>query len=399
MAALTGVDFSADDGHGRRDRARRHHWDNVTTREAELTYNPTTLARLEADAPGFAWRAWAAAIQLPAEAEDLLIACEPSFLTEFARLWSELPLEQWKQWLRWRIVASAPPTSPREISRANFEFYGTVLSGATEQRDRWKRGVQFVESVAGEVGWRRSTSRRHFPPANKEHMDRLVATLVEAYGQAISRARVDDRRRPSRRRSPSSRSSRPRSATRTSGATTAPSPRTRPTSSATCARRPRFEEDWEWAKIGKPVDRSEWLMTPQTVNAYYLPVANEIVFPAAILQAPFFHPEADDAVNFGGIVSVIGHEVGHGFDDQGSKYDGTGKLDDWWTEADREAFMERAGQAHRAVRRLLPRAVGRRAHGQRRAHGGREHRRPRGRRRSRCAPTRSRWAARSPTPP
>ena len=105
-----------------------------------------------------------------------------------------------------------------------------------------------------------------------------------------------------------------------------------------------FEEDWEWAKIGRPVDRSEWLMTPQTVNAYYLPVANEIVFPAAILQAPFFHPEADDAVNFGGIVSVIGHEVGHGFDDQGSKYDGTGKLDDWWTEADRTAFMERAGR-------------------------------------------------------
>ena len=104
----------------------------------------------------------------------------------------------------------------------------------------------------------------------------------------------------------------------------------------------RFDQAWEWSKIGKPVDRFEWLMTPQTVNAYYLQTGNEIVFPAAILQPPFFDPEADDAVNFGGIGAVIGHEIGHGFDDQGSKYDGTGKLSDWWTEADRAAFMERA---------------------------------------------------------
>jgi putative endopeptidase len=201
--------------------------------------------------------------------------------------------------------------------------------------------VQFVENVAGEVVGKEYVAR-HFPPDHKEHMDRLVGTLVQAYGQAIHELEwmTDETKAkalvklsqftpkigyPEKWRDYSALAA---DATDLVGNMRAAS---------------AFEEDWEWSKIGKPVDRSEWLMTPQTVNAYYLPVANEIVFPAAILQAPFFHPEADDAVNFGGIVSVIGHEVGHGFDDQGSKYDGTGKLDDWWTEADREAFMARAG--------------------------------------------------------
>ena len=342
MAALTGVDFDADQVMALETTLAANHWDNVKTREAELTYNPTTLAGLEADAPGFAWRAWAEAIKLPAAAEELLIACEPSFLAGFARLWSELPLEQWKQWLRWKVVASHAAYLTPAISLANFEFYGTVLSGATEQRARWKRGVAFVESVAGEAVGQQYVSR-HFPPSHKQHMDKLVATLVEAYGAAIGELEwMTD-------------------ATKTKAlaklAQFTPKigypEKWRDYSSLTAdpgdlignmRKASAFEEDWEWAKIGKPVDRSEWLMTPQTVNAYYLPVANEIVFPAAILQAPFFHPDADDAVNFGGIVSVIGHEVGHGFDDQGSKYDGTGKLDDWWTEDDREAFMARAGR-------------------------------------------------------
>ncbi len=282
------------------------------------------------------------AIHLPAAAEELLIASEPSFLEGFARLWSELPLEQWKQWLRWKVVASHAAYLSPAISLANFEFYGTVLSGATEQRARWKRGVAFVESVAGEAVGLEYVSR-HFPPSHKQHMDRLVATLVEAYGAAIAELEwMTDATKakalaklaqftpkigyPEKWRDYGSLTADPGDLI------------------GNMRKASAFEEDWEWAKIGKPVDRSEWLMTPQTVNAYYLPVANEIVFPAAILQAPFFHPDADDAVNFGGIVSVIGHEVGHGFDDQGSKYDGTGKLDDWWTEDDREAFMARAGK-------------------------------------------------------
>ena len=184
MAELTGIDFDADQVMALETALAAHHWDNVKTREAEITYNPTTLAGLEADAPGFPWRAWADAIRLPEAAHDLLIACEPSYLEGFATLWGELPLEQWKHWLRWKLVASHAPYLTPEISRANFEFYGTVLSGATEQRSRWKRGVQFVEAVAGEVVGQEYVNR-HFPPAHKEHMDRLVATLVEAYGAAI----------------------------------------------------------------------------------------------------------------------------------------------------------------------------------------------------------------------
>jgi len=342
MAQLTGVGFDATTVMAVETALAEHHWDVVRTREAELTYNPTTLSKLETESPGFAWRAWANAIRLPEAAHDLLIASEPGYLTEFARLWAALPLDHWKEWLRWKLVASIAPYLTPDISKANFDFYGTVLSGATEQRVRWKRGVQFVESAAGEAVGAEYVAR-HFPPSHKEHMDRLVATLIRAYGAAISeldwmtpetKAKALDKLAqftpkigyPDKWRDYSGLTA---SATDLVGNIRASS---------------AFEEDWEWSKIGKPVDRTEWLMSPQTVNAYYLPVANEIVFPAAILQSPFFHPEADDAVNFGGIVAVIGHEVGHGFDDQGSKYDGTGKLDDWWTEADREAFMERANK-------------------------------------------------------
>ncbi len=342
MAALTGVEFDADVVMAVETALASNHWDVVKTREAEITYNPTTLSGLEADAPGFPWRQWAEAIQLPAAAHELLIACEPSYLTEFAKLWNEIPLDQWKQWLRWHLVAAHAPYLTAEISRANFEFYGTALSGATEQRVRWKRAVQFVESVAGEVVGQEYVAR-HFPPAHKEHMDRLVETLVEAYGAAIEElpwmTDATKSKALAKLAQFTPKIGYPEKWRDYSALTADPNDLVGNMRKASA-----FEEDWEWAKIGRPVDRSEWLMTPQTVNAYYLPVANEIVFPAAILQAPFFHPEADDAVNFGGIVSVIGHEVGHGFDDQGSKYDGTGKLDDWWTEADRAAFMERAGK-------------------------------------------------------
>jgi putative endopeptidase len=342
MAELTGVGFDALAVMAVETALAKQHWDVVKTREAELTYNPTTLSRLEAEAPGFAWREWADAIRLPEAAHDLLIASEPTFLTEFARLWSELPLEQWKEWLRWKLVASAAPYLTPDISKANFDFYGTVLSGATEQRVRWKRGVQFVESAAGDVVGAEYVAR-HFPPDHKKHMDRLVAALIEAYGHAISELEwmTDETKAKALAKLAqfTPKIGYPDKWRDYSGLTASPTDLMGNVRASSA-----FEEDWEWSKIGKPVDRTEWLMSPQTVNAYYLPVANEIVFPAAILQAPFFHPESDDAVNFGGIVAVIGHEVGHGFDDQGSKYDGTGKLDDWWTDADREAFMERAGK-------------------------------------------------------
>ena len=340
MSELTGVDFDPSTILALETAIAAHHWDVVKSREADLTHNPTTLATLEETAGGFPWRLWANAIGMPDAAHDILIAYEPSFFEGLSSVFPVTSLDHWKQWLRWRIVASRSAYLSQEISRANFEFYGTVLSGAPQQRERWKRGVQFVEGCVGELVGQLYVAR-HFPPEYKEEMDLLVAHLIAAYRESITSLEwmtPETRQRaltkldqftpkigyPEKWRDYSALEA---SADDLVGNVRASS---------------RFDHDWEWSKIGKPVDRTEWLMTPQTVNAYYLQTANEIVFPAAILQPPFFNPEADAAVNFGGIGAVIGHEIGHGFDDQGSKYDGTGRLDNWWTEADREAFTERA---------------------------------------------------------
>lgn len=342
MAGLAGGNFTGAGVFELEKAIASHHWDNVKTREADLTHNPTTLATLIQTAGGFPWREWADAIRLPAAAEDLLIASEPSYLEALGELWPTVALDDWKAWLRWRVVLGRSACLTAEISKANFEFYGTVLSGAPEQRERWKRGVSLVENLVGEeVG--QLYVEKHFPPSHKARMDALVENLVAAYRVSIEGLEwmTDETKAlalvklgqftpkigyPEKWRDYSQLAL---SALDLLGNIRAGA---------------AFDEDWDWSKIGEPVDRTEWLMTPQTVNAYYLPTANEIVFPAAILQPPFFDADADDAVNYGAIGSVIGHEIGHGFDDQGSKFDGTGKLTDWWTQADRDAFMSRAAE-------------------------------------------------------
>ncbi|WP_297081457.1 M13 family metallopeptidase [uncultured Demequina sp.] len=339
MAELTGIEFTGASIMALETALAGHHWDVVKTREAELTHNPTTLTALTESASGYPWRAWAQAIEMPEAAHHLLIASEPSFFEGLAALWQETAVEEWKAYLRWRIVSSRAPYLTEEISKANFDFYGTVLSGATEQRKRWKRGVGFVEAVAGELVGQEYV-KEHFPPDYKEKMDALVANLIEAYRQSISglawMTPATQQRALDKLAQFTPKIGYPEKWRDYTGLAVTSEDLLANVRSASA-----FEEDWEWSKIGKPVDRTEWLMTPQTVNAYYLPMANEIVFPAAILQPPFFHPDADDAVNYGGIGSVIGHEIGHGFDDQGSKYNGTGALEDWWTEEDRAAFTER----------------------------------------------------------
>jgi putative endopeptidase len=315
------------------------HWDVVKDRDADLTYNPTSLGALAAAAPGFDWLAWVLALGAPAGSLDDVVVRQPSFAQAFAAAWQSEPVEDWKAWLTYHAVSARAPYLSAELVEANFDFYGRTLTGAQQVRDRWKRGVSLVQGVLGEaVG--RVYVERHFPPANKERMARLVDTLVQAYRESITAldwmgaatkvkalAKLD---------AFTPKIGYPVKWRDYSALVLAPDDLV-----GNVRRASAHEQDRELAKIGQPIDRDEWFMTPQTVNAYYNPGMNEIVFPAAILQPPFFDPDADDAVNYGGIGAVIGHEIGHGFDDQGSKYDGAGRLEDWWTPADRAEFETR----------------------------------------------------------
>ncbi|WP_225997549.1 M13 family metallopeptidase [Myceligenerans pegani] len=320
-------------------RLAEHHWDVVKRRDATLTYNPMTLAELAESAPGFDWRRWVEALGAPLGALDQIVVREPTYAAGFASLWHDVSLLDWQLWMSYHLVTARAPYLTDEIVEANFDFYGRVLTGAQEVRERWKRGVSLVEGALGEVVGAEYVAR-HFPPEHKEKMDRLVEALVAAYRESIENL---DWMTPETRAKALVKLEKftpkvgyPTKWRDYSGLTVDPADLV-----GNVCRSNAFDQDHELGKIGRPLDREEWFMTPQTVNAYYNPGMNEIVFPAAILQPPFFDPEADDAVNFGGIGGVIGHEIGHGFDDQGSKYDGDGRLENWWSDADRDEFEKR----------------------------------------------------------
>ncbi len=316
-----------------------HHWDKVKCRDMRLMYNLMDLAAFEATAPALHWRRFMSGADISEPAMAELVVTQPSFCTEIGALLIADRLPAWRAWARWRAVSALAPYLSNAFVDENFRFYGTVLLGTPELKERWKRGVALVEGALGEaVG--QLYVERHFSPIAKQRMDDLVANLIEAYRQSITDldwmteptkaealAKLAKFRPhigyPSKWRDYSALEIRPDDLV------------------GNVMRAAAFELDRSLTKIGQPVDREEWLMTPQTVNAYYHPLKNEIVFPAAILQPPFFNEHADDAVNYGGIGSVIGHEIGHGFDDQGSTCDGDGALRDWWTEDDRNAFEER----------------------------------------------------------
>lgn len=317
-----------------------YHWDQVKDRDATLTYNKFTRAQLEGLSPGFDWRTWLAAGEISDLGFETTIVREPDFFTGVGALLSQFDREEWLSWLRWQVISGAAPYLNDAIVKQNFSFYGTTLNGTPELRERWKRAVSVIESAIGEaVG--RVYVERHFPPQSKLAMHVLVGNLVEAYRHSISN--LEWMSQPTKQK-----------ALEKLGKFTPKigyPDKWRDYSElvidpldlmGNMGRIAKFSRDFELAKIGAPVDRTEWYMTPQTVNAYYNPGMNEIVFPAAILQAPFFDSEADDAANYGAIGAIIGHEIGHGFDDQGSKYDGDGNLNDWWTQADRDEFDERA---------------------------------------------------------
>jgi putative endopeptidase len=316
-----------------------HHWDRVRRRDVEAGYNLYRIAQLREGLPGFDVDRYLDALGAPAGSFDELVVRQPDFLPGAADVVASLELDEWKTLLRWQVVHEFAPLLGAELVEANFDFFGRTLSGVPELRDRWKRGVDLVERSMGEALGKRYVDR-HFPPSAKARMDELVANLVKAYRQSITSLPWMGEE------------TRLKAIAKLEKFTPkiAYPPKFRDYSTlvidrddvvGNVARASAFETDRELAKIGGPVDRDEWLMTPQTVNAYYNPGMNEIVFPAAILQPPFFFADGDDAVNYGGIGAVIGHEIGHGFDDQGSKYDGDGNLVDWWTEDDRTEFEKR----------------------------------------------------------
>lgn len=317
------------------------HWDVVKRRDADLTYNLRTFADLPAEAPGFDWSGWVTALGSTPEQVAEVVVRQPDYLTAFAAAWSgpEFSLEDWKRWLSWRVIHARAFLLTDELVAEDFAFYGKLLSGTEQIRDRWKRAVSVVENLMGDALGKLYVER-YFPPNAKARMDELVANLREAYRVSISRLEW---------MTPQTREKALAKLDKFTPKIGYPA-RWKDYSQLVIRRDDLYgnyrrgyqvASDRELAKLGGPVDRDEWFMTPQTVNAYYNPGMNEIVFPAAILQPPFFDAEADDAANYGGIGAVIGHEIGHGFDDQGAKYDGDGNLVDWWTDADRSEFGAR----------------------------------------------------------
>ena len=336
------------------------HWDVVKRRDADLTYNLRTFAELRNDAVGFDWTGWVVALGSTPEAVAELVVRQPDYLIAFAELWNSVELDEWKDWARWRLIRARASLLTDDIVAADFDFYGRLLTGTQQIRDRWKRGVSLVESLMGDaVG--KLYVKRHFPAGAKTRIDTLVGNLQEAYRSSISEL---DWMTPQTRE-------RALAKLNKFTAKVGYPAHWRDYSTLVIDRDDLYgnyqrghavNHDRELAKLGGPVDREEWFMTPQTVNAYYNPGMNEIVFPAAILQPPFFDADADDAANYGGIGAVIGHEIGHGFDDQGAKYDGDGNLVDWWTDDDRNEFGARTKALIEQYESYTPRELDRDYH-------------------------------------
>jgi putative endopeptidase len=317
-----------------------HHWDSVKDRDATLTYNKFSRAELETLMPGFDWALYLRAGEVPEKAFESVIVMEPSFFTGIAGLLQTEKLEDWKLWLKWEIISGAAPYLTEAIVNQNFKFYGTTLSGTPQLRERWKRGVAVTEGALGEeIG--KEYVARHFPPAAKAAMDELIKYLIEAYRISITNL---DWMSPATKTKALEKLGKftPKVGYPDKWRDYSELKITPDDLMGNMLRVAKFERDYELAKIGVPVDKTEWHMTPQTVNAYYSPRGNEVVFPAAILQSPYFDLAADAATNYAGIGATIGHEIGHGFDDQGSKFDGDGNLNDWWVDSDRVEFEKRA---------------------------------------------------------
>lgn len=330
------------------------HWDQVKDRDAIATYNKRSFAELQTLSPNIDWQGYLEAGQIPATKFQEIVVREPDFFEGLSKLLGEFDLRAWQNWLRWQILSGCAPYLNEALVNENFAFYGTTLSGTPQIRERYKRAISLVEGAMGEeIG--KEYVKRHFPESSKQKMEALVGNLLKAYEVSIkeldwmsAQTKVKALDKLAKFRPKIAYPDKWRDYSRLEIGSDLH------TNLANIA---KFEREYQLNKLGGPIDRDEWAMTPQTVNAYYNPGYNEIVFPAAILQPPFFNPDADDAANYGGIGAVIGHEIGHGFDDQGSRYDGDGNLNNWWSDEDRAEFEKRTGTLVDQYNQLSPSAA------------------------------------------
>jgi len=313
-------------------------WTRVEDRDPIKTYNKTALAELPALMAGYDWQRFIRGAGLEGKAESVIVS-QPSYFTGLGKVMSSTPLPVWKAYFKWRLLSAAAPYLSRSFVDERFAFTGGVLRGVPENQDRWKRGITLLDVSLGEALGKLYVAK-YFPPQNKARMQALVLNLLEAYRRDIDTLdwmSADTKVGAQAKLAKMSPKIgypdhwRDYSALKIS----------REDLLGNVFRASEFEYRRNLAKLGKPVDHGEWRMRPQTINASYNPTRNEITFPAAILQPPFFDADADDAVNYGGIGGVIGHEMSHGFDDQGSQFDADGNLHDWFTKADHDKFAEK----------------------------------------------------------
>jgi putative endopeptidase len=316
------------------------HWEPERQRDIKQIYNPMNRAQLAELAPQVDWSAFLTASGLGTI--ETVIAGEKSAITETAKMLDSVPLSTWKDYLTFHFISHHARYLPKAFDQANFDFFSKTLRDVPQQRERWKRGVELVNSALGEaVG--RIYVERHYPPESDRQMSELIENLRAGLEARLAASTWMDEATKEQARAKLAAFD-PRIGHPSKWIDYASLEVKRGDVLGNAVRANRFQHELELSRLGKPVDRDLWEMTPQTVNAYYNPLMNQITFPAAILQPPFFDPKADPAVNYGSIGAVIGHEIGHGFDDQGRQFDESGRIRDWWTQQSGEQFEARAAK-------------------------------------------------------
>jgi predicted metalloendopeptidase len=326
-------------------------WTKVELRDPIKAYNKVKLADLGKLAPGYEWKSWLDATDLSSKASYLIVG-QPTYLKAFVGVSNKTSLDTWKAYLAMHLIDAYAGYLSKNFVDARFDFHSKTLAGIEELEPRWKRGVGAVERAQGEALGKLYVAQ-YFPPERKARMEALVKNLLAAYKQSIDKL---DWMSPATKKEAQAKLAKftPKIGYPNKWKDYSKLVVKRDDLVGNVMRARVVAADRELDKLGKPIDRDEWGMTPQTVNAYYNPEMNEIVFPAAILQPPFFDANADDAVNYGGIGAVIGHEISHGFDDQGAQYDGDGNLRDWWTKADHKNFKAKTAMLVKQYKAFEP---------------------------------------------